>query len=76
MNWPLGEVKDTECNIITVLDKPITFRPYRLSESECKTERELQGYGILTDSNSHMLLQFYLKRKNMVDIDFVWITEH
>jgi len=63
----LGKVKSTECNIITVTNKPVTFRPYRLSESERRTVREmvedLKGCGIITDSNSPYASPILLVKK-------------
>jgi len=63
----LGKVKSTECDIITVTKEPVTFRPYRLSESERRTVREmvedLKGCGIITDSNSPYASPILLVKK-------------
>lgn len=63
----LGKVKSTECDIIMVTNEPVTFYPYRLSESERKTVREmvedLKGCGIITDSNSSYSSPILLVKK-------------
>ncbi|KAL4103955.1 hypothetical protein QTP88_019272 [Uroleucon formosanum] len=63
----LGKVKSTECDIITVANEPVTFRPYRLSESERRAVREmveyLKGCGIITDSNSPYASPILLVKK-------------
>jgi len=63
----LGKNENIECEIITITDEPVTFRPYRLSESERKTVREmvedLKRCGIITDSNSPYASPILLVKK-------------
>lgn len=52
----LGVVEGTECEIITTTEEPVTYRPYRLSDMERKSVREmvenLKKCGIISDSDS------------------------
>lgn len=63
----LGLVKGTECEIITTTNEPVTFRPYRLGDTERKLVREmvedLKKCGIISDSSSPYASPILLVRK-------------